>query len=107
MATIKDVARRAGVAISTASAALNRSAPVSEEVIAKVEAAVRDIGYIPHAGARSLRMGQSRLIGLILPDIANPHFAQVAKVVESACLNAGYMAAVYSTSEDHDRERQI
>ena len=107
MATIKDVARRAGVAISTASAALNRSAPVSEEVIAKVEAAVRDIGYIPHGGARSLRMGQSRLIGLILPDITNPHFAKVAKVVESACLNAGYMAAVYSTSEDHDREQQI
>lgn len=107
MATIKDVAKRAGVAISTASAALNRSAPVSDEVIAKVEAAVRDIGYIPHAGARSLRMGQSRLIGLILPDITNPHFAKVAKVVESACLNADYMAAVYSTSEDHDREQQI
>jgi len=107
MATIKDVAKRAGVAVSTASVALSRSAPVSEEVIAKVEAAVREIGYVPHGGARSLRMGQSRLIGLILPDITNPHFAKVAKVVESACLNAGYMAAVYSTSEDFDRERQI
>ena len=52
-------------------------------------------------------MGQSRLIGLILPDITNPHFAKVAKVVESACLAAGYMDAVYSTSEDYDRERQI
>jgi len=107
MATIKDVARRAGVAVSTASVALSRSAPVSEEVIAKVEAAVREIGYVPHGGARSLRMGQSRLIGLILPDITNPHFAKVAKVVESVCLGAGYMVAVYSTSEDHDRERQI
>lgn len=107
LATIKDVARLAGVAISTASAAINRSAPVSEDVIAKVEAAVREIGYVPHGGARSLRMGQSRLIGLILPDITNPHFAKVAKVVESACLEAGYMDAVYSTSEDYDRERQI
>lgn len=107
MATIKDVARLAGVAISTASAAINRSAPVSEDVIAKVEAAVRQVGYVPHGGARSLRMGQSRLIGLILPDITNPHFAKVAKVVESACLAAGYMDAVYSTSEDYDRERQI
>ncbi len=107
MATIKDVARRAGVAVSTASAAINRSAPVSEDVIAKVAAAVRDIGYVPHGAARSLRMGQSRLIGLILPDITNPHFAKVAKIVESACLEAGYMAAVYSTSEDYDRERQI
>lgn len=107
MATIKDVAKKAGVAISTASAAINRSAPVSEEVIARVAAAVRATGYVPHAGARSLRMGRSKLIGLILPDIANPHFAKVAKVVESACLGAGYMAAVYSTSEDHDREQQI
>lgn len=107
MATIKDVARRAGVAISTASAAINRSAPVSEEVIEKVQKAVREIGYVPHGAAQSLRMGQSRLIGLILPDITNPHFASVAKVVESACLEAGYMAAVYSTSEDYDRERQI
>lgn len=107
LATIKDVARRAGVAISTASAAINRSAPVSEEVIEKVQKAVREIGYVPHGAAQSLRMGQSRLIGLILPDITNPHFANVAKVVESACLEAGYMAAVYSTSEDYDRERQI
>jgi LacI family transcriptional regulator len=107
VATIKDVARRAGVAVSTASAAINRSAPVSEDVIAKVEAAVREIGYVPHMAARSLRMGNSRLIGLILPDITNPHFAKVAKVVESTCLEAGYMAAIYSTSEDYDRERQI
>jgi DNA-binding LacI/PurR family transcriptional regulator len=107
VATIRDVAKHAGVAISTASAAINRSAPVSDEVIAKVEAAVRHIGYVPHAAAQSLRMGQSRLIGLILPDITNPHFANVARVVESACLEAGYMAAVYSTNEDFDRERQI
>jgi LacI family transcriptional regulator len=107
MATIKDVARRAGVAVSTASVALSRSAPVSEEVIARVEAAVIEIGYVPHGGARSLRMGQSRLLGLIVPDITNPHFAKVAKVVESACLTAGYMVAVYSASEDDDRERQI
>jgi DNA-binding LacI/PurR family transcriptional regulator len=107
LATIKDVAKRAGVAISTASAAINRSAPVSEEVIEKVERAVRDIGYVPHAAAQSLRMGQSRVIGLILPDITNPHFANVAQVIESACLAAGYMAAVYSTNEDFDRERQI
>jgi LacI family transcriptional regulator len=107
MATIKDVARRAGVAISTASAAINRSAPVSEDVIRRVEEAVNEIGYIPHGAAQSLRMGQSRLIGLLVPDIANPYFANVARVVESACLEAGYLAAVYSTNEDFDRERQI
>ena len=107
MSTIKDVARRAGVAISTVSAVINRSAPVSDEVIDKVKTAIAAMGYVPHGAARSLRSGQSRLIGLVLPDIANPHFATVARVVERVCLNAGYMAAVYSTSEDFDRETQI
>jgi LacI family transcriptional regulator len=86
---------------------LNRSAPVSDETIARVEAAVAEIGYTPHGAAQSLRSGRSRTIGLILPDITNPHFANVARVVESACLDAGYMAAIFSTSEDFDRERQI
>lgn len=107
MATIKDVAKRAGVAISTVSAVINRSAPVSEDAIERVERAITEIGYIPHGAAQSLRSGQSRLIGLIVPDITNAHFAAVAKVVESVCLAAGYMAAVYSTSEDFDRESQI
>ena len=107
MSTIKDVARRAGVAISTVSAVINRSAPVSEDTIARVEQAIAEIGYLPHGGAQSLRSGQSKLIGLIIPDIVNPHFATVARIVESVCLNAGYMAAVYSTSEDFDRETQI
>jgi LacI family transcriptional regulator len=107
LATIRDVAKRAGVAISTVSAVLNRSAPVSEEVIARVGQAVAELGYTPHGAAQSLRSGRSRTIGLILPDITNPHFATVARVVESACLDAGYMTAVYSTSEDDDRERQI
>lgn len=107
MATIKDVARQAGVAISTVSAVINRSAPVSEETVARVEEAIAAIGYMPHGGAQSLRTGRSRMIGLILPDITNPHFATVARVVESHCLDAGYLAAVYSTSEDFDRERQI
>jgi LacI family transcriptional regulator len=107
MATIKDVARRAGVAISTVSAVLNRSAPVSEEVIRKVDKAVAAVGYVPHGGARSLRSGNSRLIGLVVPNIANPHFAAVAREVENICLAAGYMSVVYSTGQDSERESQV
>lgn len=107
MSTIKDVARRAGVAISTVSAVLNRSAPVSAETIARVQKAITEIGYLPHGAAQSLRSGQSRVIGLIVPDIMNPHFAAVARVVEARSLAAGYMAAVYSTSEDFDIEARI
>jgi DNA-binding LacI/PurR family transcriptional regulator len=107
VSTIKDVARRAGVAISTVSAVINRSAPVSAETIARVQKAISEIGYLPHGAAQSLRSGQSRVIGLILPDIMNPHFAAVARVVEAHSLAAGYMAAVYSTSEDFDIEAKI
>jgi LacI family transcriptional regulator len=107
VSTIKDVAKRAGVAISTVSAVINRSAPVSASTIAKVQQAIREIGYLPHGAAQSLRRGQSRLIGLILPDIMNPHFAAVARVVETQCLTAGYMAAVYSTSEDFELEAKV
>jgi DNA-binding LacI/PurR family transcriptional regulator len=107
MATIKDVARRAGVAISTVSAVLNRSAPVSEQVIEKVNKAIAAVGYVPHGAARSLRSGNSQLIGLVVPNIANPHFAAVAREIENICLTAGYMKVVYSTGQDSERESQV
>jgi len=107
VSTIKDVAKRAGVAISTVSAVINRSAPVSEDTIARVEAAVAAIGYTPHGAAQSLRSGRSRLIGLVVPNIANPHFAAVAREVENACLAAGYTSVVYSTGQDAERESQV
>ena len=107
MSTIKDVAKRAGVAISTVSAVINRSAPVSPETIARVERAIAEIGYLPHGAAQSLRSGQSRMIGLIVPSITNPHFSATARVIENVCLSAGYMSMVYSTGQDPERENQI
>jgi DNA-binding LacI/PurR family transcriptional regulator len=107
VATIKDVAHHAGVAISTASAAINRSAPVSEEVLAKVAQAIRVVGYVPHAGARSLRSGRSNLIGLVVPNIANPWCGAVAREVENVCLAAGFTTVVYSTGQDAGRESQV
>jgi LacI family transcriptional regulator len=107
LATIRDVAKRAGVAISTASAAINRSAPVSADVIAKVEEAVRELGYVPHGAAQSLRSGQSRLIGLVVPDIANPWCGAIAREIENVCLRAGYTTVVYSTGQDAERESQV
>ena len=107
MATIRDVARRAGVAISTVSAVINRSAPASNAVIARVEKAIAEIGYMPHGAAQTLRSGQSRIIGLIVPDITNPHFSTVARVTETVCMAAGYMTFVYNTGEDPDHEMQI
>jgi DNA-binding LacI/PurR family transcriptional regulator len=107
VATIRDVAKRAGVAISTVSAVVNRSAPTSEAVVARVQRAIAEIGYAPDKAAQSLRSGQSRLIGLIVPDITNPHFTTVARTVETVCMAAGYMTFVYTTDEDSDHEMKI
>jgi LacI family transcriptional regulator len=107
VSTIRDVARKAGVAISTVSAVINRSAPTSAAVVARVEQAIAEIGYMPQRAAQTLRSGQSRLIGLIIPDVTNPHFATVARVVENICLRAGYMTFIYNTDEDSDHEMAI
>ncbi len=108
MATLRDVASRAGVSIGLASAAINRSAPVSERARARVAEAVAELGYVPHAGARSLRLGRSGLIGLVLPDITNPHFAGLAHAIEGACDAAGLLLTLSITSDDVEREnRQV
>jgi DNA-binding LacI/PurR family transcriptional regulator len=107
LSTIKDVARRAGVAISTVSAVINRSAPTSADVVERVERAIAEIGYAPQRAAQTLRSGRSLLVGVIVPDITNPHFSALARVVENVCLSAGYMTFVYNTDEDTDHEMRI
>jgi len=107
MVTIKDVARRAGVAISTVSYTLNGSKHVSDVVAERVMKAVEESGYAPHAAARSLRSGNSRMVGLLVPDVVNPYFAAVARAVESVCSEAGYLSVVFSTGHDRAKEAQI
>jgi len=107
MATIRDIAKRAKVAVSTVSAVINQSAPVSQAVVARVEAAIREMGYTPNVAARSLRNGETRLIGLVVPDISNPFFSAIARIIETRSLAAGYMAFVYNSDEDPKREEEI
>ena len=107
MATIKDVAKAAGLAISTVSAVINRSAPVSEDAIKRVGQAIDTVGYIANGAARSLRSGKSSLIGLLVPNVANPIFGAVAREVEHFCFERGYTSVVFSTGQDADRESQI
>ena len=107
VSTIRDVAKRAGVAISTVSAVINRSAPTSDDVVARVERAIAEIGYAPQRAAQTLRTGRSKLVGVVVPDITNPHFSALARVVETECLKAGYMTFVYNTDEDTEHEMRI
>lgn len=104
MATIKDVARAAGVSVTTVSATINDSAPVSAALRAKVMEAIRKVGYTPNPVARNLRLGQSNLIGLSVPDIASPYAAGIARSLQSALSDQGYSMFFASNGDNYARE---
>ena len=104
MATIKDVARRAGVSIGSVSAVINDKAVTSPALRERVLEAIGELGYTPHAGARSLKMGRTRSIGLLVPDIINPHFAALASAVEKASERSGYTLSFGNTLGDVGKE---
>ncbi|HET9553497.1 MAG TPA: LacI family DNA-binding transcriptional regulator [Anaeromyxobacteraceae bacterium] len=105
MATIVDVARRAGVSPSTVSHVLNRTRFVSADARRRVEEAVEALGYRPNALARSLRSGRSHTIGLVLPDSGNPFFAELAREIQLAAYDAGYSVVLCNTENDVEKER--
>lgn len=104
MATIKDVARRAGVSISTVSHVLNRTRFVSPDRHARVEAALLALGYEPNALARSLKLNRSRSIGLVISDIANPFFTDVVRGIEDIAQHDGYTVVLCNSDEDLGKE---
>jgi LacI family transcriptional regulator len=90
MATLKDVAIRAGVSTTTVSHALNGTRFVQPETAAKVFSAVRELGYSPNAVARGLRTGNSRTIAVVGPSAQDPFFAEVVDGIEQCCFARGY-----------------
>jgi len=84
LVTAVDVARRAGVSIATVSRVLHRSVNVSEDVTERVLEAVTELGYVPHAAARSLAQGKTTTIGLLLPEIGLEFFSPMLRGIESA-----------------------
>jgi LacI family transcriptional regulator len=105
MATMKDVARLAGVSIATVSATVNGTAFVSPELRERVTAAIHQLGYAPDGVARSLKRGRTQLIGLIVADITNPFFTELTHVIEAAMQDAGYSVLLCDTDEDFEKER--
>ena len=89
MSTIKDVAMRAGVSVGTASKVMSNHASVKASLRQRVETAVRELAYKPNLAARALRTNKIDIIGLVVPDITNPFFAQLAKDVEMAAARWG------------------
>jgi LacI family transcriptional regulator/LacI family repressor for deo operon, udp, cdd, tsx, nupC, and nupG len=107
MASLQEVARRARVSIATVSRVLNKSDKVVPETRAAVEQALLDLGYRPSRVARRLRMntGHAHLVGLIIPDIQNPFYAEIARGVEDAAYASEYALILCNSDENQDKER--
>ncbi len=90
MTTLLDVARRAGVSKSTVSNVIRGASLVSESTRERVERAIADVGYHPNAIARALKARTSTAIGIVVPDLANPFYAELAVGVERAASALGY-----------------
>jgi len=95
--TLNDVAQYAGVSTSTVSRVVNNKGEISEATRQKVFKAIQSLGYRPSLVAQELRNKASRLIGLMLPEIFSPLFAEIAMGVEIAASEAGYTVAHYNT----------
>jgi len=90
-ATIRDVARRAQVSVASVSRALNNFANVSEHTRARVADAVRELGYVPHAGARSLSLARTNAIGVVLPDLHGEFFSEIVRGMDKEANSRGYL----------------
>src|SRR5213083_1953853 len=104
MASIKDVAKAAGVSTATVSRVLSNGLHVRPEVRARVMAAVERLGYRPNLVARSLRSQQSNTLGLIVSDIRNPFFTSISRAVEDVAYEQGFSLVLCNTDENPEKE---
>ncbi|HEY4830428.1 MAG TPA: LacI family DNA-binding transcriptional regulator [Solirubrobacteraceae bacterium] len=106
-ATLRDVAKVAGVHPGTVSRALNPQTRglVNERTARRVLAAAQELGYRPNPIARGLRTNRSNTIGVLVPDLLNPLFAAVVRGIEDGLREAGYTPLIANTDNDSERER--
>lgn len=109
--TQADVAKLAGVSRATVSYVLNNQTtgrvPISDETRQRVLEAIAELDYVPDARAQALRSGNTKTIGLIIPDIHNPHFWQIADGVEQAAYAAGYHILLSSIPPENKNAEEI
>jgi LacI family transcriptional regulator len=104
VSNIKQVAARAGVSFTTVSHVVNRTRPVSDSARVRVEAAIAELGYFPSAVARALKTSQTRIVGVIVPNITNPFFSELMRGIEDVCERNNY--SVFLCNGDDDPVRQ-
>ncbi|RJG23816.1 LacI family DNA-binding transcriptional regulator [Paenibacillus thiaminolyticus] len=106
MATIKDVSRLAGVSVATVSRVLNQKGYVHEDTEKKVMNAIRELNYIPNDVARSLTKKSAKMLALIVPDITNPFFNELARAVEKVTQLYGYATILCNSDDTPANEKQ-
>lgn len=107
MATIKEVAKRAGVSVGTVSNVLSRTVRVSPQLVERVSKAVRELDYHPNHVARSLKIKQTKMLGMVIPDITNPFFPQIVRGAEDAAMKNGYLLVTFNTDDHTEREKEV
>ena len=103
---MKDIARDLGVSVITISKVLRNHPDVGDETRERVLARVKELDYRPNLAARSLVTGRTYLVGLVVPDLLHPFFAEIAKSLSEALRMSGYYLIVSSSDEDPDLEEQ-
>jgi len=106
MPTVLDVAKRAGVAPITVSRVINNSGYISQATRERVEAAVKELRYVPNTIARGLRSKRTRTLALVVTDITNPYFTLMARGVEDAAGDANYTVIYCNTDESETKEEK-
>lgn len=102
-ATIRDVARRAEVSVATVSRALNGFDNVSDKTRERIADAVRDLGYVPHAGARSLSLAKTNAIGVVLPDLHGEFFSEIVRGMDREASRRGYLLLLSNLHASSDQ----
>ena len=102
--SVKDVAARAGVSVGTVSNVMNRPEKVSPAVASRVQAAIDELGFVRNDAARQLRAGHSKSIGLIVLDVRNPFFTDLARGAEDQAAAVGLSVILGNSDEKADRE---
>jgi LacI family transcriptional regulator len=104
--TIGDVAKRAGVSVGTVSNFLNRPNAVAPATSARVQQAIEELRFVRNANAGQLRSGHFQALGLIVLDVANPFFTEVARGAEDAATEAGYVTILCNSDESIEKEER-
>ena len=104
MASIRDVAQRAGVGVGTVSRVLNGNGYVAEDTRKKIETAISELEYTPNELARNLFRNKTGLIGVLVPDLDHPFFSSFVRETEIALYKKGYKAMVCNTIGNSSRE---